>query len=90
MNSFLKISLKIFLNIGIWMFVFLFPYLFMDFDKPHPPILDNWLEMFLTVLFFYLNYFLLIKRYLFRQKYVLFASFNIIAIAFSLALEYPI
>lgn len=86
MNKFLKVSLHIFLNIGIWMFVLLFPYLFMDFNRPHPPILENWLEMLLAILFYYLNYFLLIKRYLFGQKYVLFASINFMAIVMSLVL----
>lgn len=86
MNNFLKISLQVFVNIGIWTFVLLFPYLFIDFTKPHPPILDNWLEMLLAILFYYLNYFLLIKQYLFRQKYVLFVSINLLAIVLSFVL----
>lgn len=79
-----EIILKVLLHIVVWIFVLLFPYFFMDFNNPHPPMFENWLEMSFVVLIFYTNYFLLIKRYLFNHKNLAFIVFNILLIAIAL------
>ena len=65
----------------------LFPYFFMDFNKPHPPMFDNWVEMMLVVVIFYLNYFLLIKRFLFNHKLFTFIGFNVLIFIITLFLS---
>lgn len=78
--------LKILLHLIVWLFIMLFPYLFMDFDQPHPPMFENWIQMIFVILIFYVNYFLLIKRYLFNHKFFQFIGFNLLIFAISLFL----
>lgn len=90
MKKYSKTILEIILHGVVWIFVMLFPYFFMDFDKPHPPMFDNWLEMLFVIVIFYLNYFLLIKRYLFNHKLFTFIGFNLIIFIVSLTLSFKL
>jgi hypothetical protein len=90
MKKYSKTILEIALHGVVWIFVMLFPYFFMDFDKPHPPMFDNWLEMLFVVIIFYLNYFLLIKRYLFNHKLFTFIGFNILIFIVALGLTFKL
>ncbi len=55
MKKYSKTIFEIILHGVVWIFVMLFPFLFMDFDKPHPPMFDNWMEMLLVMVIFVLN-----------------------------------
>jgi len=73
--------IKIIVHIIMWGSVIIFPFLFRDYDKPHPPLLHDWFEYLFVVAIFYINYFFLIKRYLFGHKYHLFIMSNILVVA---------
>ncbi|MCX6232694.1 MAG: histidine kinase [Bacteroidetes bacterium] len=81
------IPLKIFLNILVWASIILFPYLFSESDHHRPPLSDNLFELSLVIIFFYLNFFFLIKRYLFGHKYITFITINIVAILLFLVIR---
>jgi two-component system, LytTR family, sensor histidine kinase AlgZ len=65
------------LHLSMWLFVFIFPLLFLDNDRPHPPIFNSSPEFILTIILFYINFSLLIKKILFKKKYILFGSINL-------------
>jgi two-component system, LytTR family, sensor histidine kinase AlgZ len=84
------------LHFGIWLFIFVFPILFVDYSRPHPPVFSNIFDFLLTFLLFYINYFILIKRFLFKRKYVAFLLSNVLIILllfvatyFYIELSYP-
>ncbi len=86
MKKYSKTIFEIILHGVVWIFVMLFPFLFMDFDKPHPPMFDNWMEMLLVMVIFYLNYFLLIKRYLFNHRLYTFIGWNLLIFVLAIVL----
>lgn len=56
----------------------------MDFDRPHPPMFQNWLEMSFVIFIFYINYFILIKKFLFNHKNVVFIGLNVLVVTTAL------
>jgi len=80
--------LKIILNVLVWASIILIPYLFVEPGQIKPPIDDNLLDILFVMAFFYFNYFLLIKRFLFRQKYLGFISINAFLIIVSLFIRF--
>lgn len=84
--------IKIIVHLVMWGSVIIFPFLFRDYDKPHPPIFHDWFEYLFVIAIFYINYFVLIKRFLFRHKYHLFIISNlmVVAIATIISIEYDL
>jgi two-component system, LytTR family, sensor histidine kinase AlgZ len=77
MNKIIKKGPVLLLHLGMWLFIFIFPILFVDPNEPHPPLLENIPGFLLTIVLFYVNYFFLIKRYLFKRKYLAFCLANL-------------
>ncbi len=70
------------LHLLIWMVIFLFPYLQFPGQKIDPVQVFHrtWLPLLRFAFIFYLNYFLLTRKILFRKKYLLFFLTNAILI----------
>lgn len=77
------------LHLLVWGFWFAAPIFFL-FNNPHkggPPVSDffffaMWTSMFFSVGLFYLNYFVLIDRFLFNKKLIWFLTINFLLILF--------
>ncbi len=76
------------IHISLWIFIFIFPVVFIDYSRSHPPILNNLFEYILTIGLFYINFLVLIKRYLFKRKYVVFTLINLLLILVLFAANY--
>jgi two-component system, LytTR family, sensor histidine kinase AlgZ len=78
------------LHISLWLFVYIFPLLFIDETRPHPPVHNIFPEFVLSLILFYLNFFLLIKNLLFKKKYLLFGILNLAIILLFLGFDFVI
>lgn len=85
----LKFS-NILLHISLWIFVLIFPILFNESDKPHPPLNENITDLFFAIIIFYLNYFFFIRNFLFRKNFLIFLILNILIITAFIAVNYII
>jgi two-component sensor histidine kinase len=81
MNQRPRLVVKIIINVIIWVLIILFPYLFTESDRPKPPLIDKLIDLSFVMVYFYFNYFVLIKQYLFTRKYVIFISTNLFLLA---------
>jgi two-component system, LytTR family, sensor histidine kinase AlgZ len=88
MNKTIKNIPVLMLHLSMWLFVFIFPLLFVDNSRPHPPVLNVFPEFALSILLFYLNYFFLIKKILFKKKYLLFGAINLSILLLFLGLDF--
>jgi two-component system, LytTR family, sensor histidine kinase AlgZ len=71
-----KVSVVL-LHLSLWLFIFIFPIIFIDPNEPHPPLLENISGFILTMVLFYVNYLFLIKYQLFKRKYFTFSLINL-------------
>ncbi|MEI6851760.1 MAG: histidine kinase [Bacteroidota bacterium] len=76
------------LHLSMWIFVYIFPLLFVDNSRPHPPMVNVLPEFVLSMVLFYLNYFLLIKQLLFKKKYLLFSAISFAILLLFLGCDY--
>jgi hypothetical protein len=74
---------KLFLNIALhllgWGILFFLPYLFMPADAPrtYNTYVNNGVPLLFAAILFYINYFYLIDRFLFKQKILIFLLLNV-------------
>jgi sensor histidine kinase YesM len=76
------------LHLSLWLFVFIFPVLFVDTDRPHPPIFNGFPEFVLTIVLFYFNFLFLIKRILFKKKFLVFVAINLAILTLMVGLNF--
>jgi hypothetical protein len=79
-----KILLKIIAHVLVWLVVFAVPFLLAPKDDFKFDIFPRTLEspLLFAVIIFYINYFLLIDRFLLKKKYLYFYILNILLILF--------
>jgi len=82
-------TIGIFSHLLVWITLFCLPYLLsygqeqeLDRVKAH-----FWIPLFFSTIIFYLNYFLLVDRFLFPKKMIQFIGINVVMIAFFLFLK---
>jgi two-component system, LytTR family, sensor histidine kinase AlgZ len=78
------------LHFSMWIFVFIFPLLFVDNSRPHPPVVNVFPEFILSIFLFYLNYFFLIKKLLFKKRYLLFGAINLAILLLFLGCDFAL
>lgn len=62
----------------VWMMLFAFPYFFSSDQSFMREVMEHsWVPLLTYMLIFYINYFLLISRFLFTRKWVLFVILNL-------------
>jgi sensor histidine kinase YesM len=79
-----KLLSKILIHLFVWTVLLSMPYLLsMGSDTPNFEriIKYNWLPLFLFAIVFYVNYLILIDRYLFQKKIILFLLYNALLFA---------
>jgi len=76
MNKIIRKAPIILLHLCVWLFIFLFPILFVNSERHHPPVFSSFPEYLLAIFLFYLNFSFLIKNLLFKKKYLLFGLVN--------------
>lgn len=74
---------QIAVHILVWAFLFAAPILFSMRDPMEKVSVHflAWIPMSFSVMLFYLNYFVLVERYLFRRRLLLYFGINMVAIA---------
>lgn len=76
-----KKNLTVILHIALWLLVFLWPLLSLnDSSQLDRIIVRNWLPTVCMVILFYINYFVLIDRFFFEKRKIIFAVINLILI----------
>ncbi|MCE7992485.1 MAG: histidine kinase [Roseivirga sp.] len=76
-----KNGLTVFMHVGFWSLVFLWPLLSLDDNVQRQHIVNrNWLSTLSLFAVFYINYFILVNQYFFKSKKVLFYFLNIVLI----------
>lgn len=76
-----KNILTVFIHIGFWCLVFLWPLLSLDDISNTQYIINrNWLSTCSLVIVFYINYFILVDQYFFNNKKALFYVINLVLI----------
>jgi len=76
-----KNAIQIALHLLVWGFWFAAPVLFQGYENQHEytaHLLRMWIPMLLSVVLFYLNYFLLVGHYLFHQRVWTFLIINLV------------
>ncbi|MGI6073810.1 MAG: sensor histidine kinase [Fermentimonas sp.] len=78
----LKSWSNILLHMLLWGVIFILPYFFMSSEQlfTWKPFIRSIPEMLGFMLLFYINYFVLVDKYLYKNRFVEFAIFNIILI----------
>jgi hypothetical protein len=77
-----KITLTVFMHLGFWCLVFLWPLLSLDnFSNSQYIINRNWLSTASLVVVFYINYILLVDHYFLNNKKKQFYLINLILVA---------
>lgn len=76
-----KNILTVFMHVGFWSLVFLWPLLSLE-ELSHVQYVvnRNWLATFSLLIIFYINYFVLVDQYFFKNKKVLFYGINLLLI----------
>lgn len=71
------------LHIAVWLVLFTFPYLLsIDNRSMLPKVIEhNWIPLMFYAFIFYINYFYIIEKFLFKKKNILFFIANIVLIA---------
>ena len=82
-------NIRVLSHLLVWLVLFSMPYLFsygqsQDLNRV---IAHFWIPLILSVLSFYLNYFLLIDKYLFPKKTLWFVGINLLLIGFFILLK---
>jgi two-component sensor histidine kinase len=74
--------LQVALHLLVWGILFAFPLIFTSGESPRSTIIyiKNWLPLFFSAIIFYINYFYLIDRFLFRNQVLPFILLNILII----------
>jgi len=74
---------QVIIHLTIWALILLFPYLSSSGIKGPGPVIDlrhAWYPVFQAALLFYLNYFVLVDRFLVRRKYVAYLGLNLLLV----------
>ena len=77
---FIEIILPVFLHLGIWVFIFSSPLLFSEKISMQYISLRYWIPTLFALFLFYLNFFQLLPKLLFKKKWISFFLINFILI----------
>jgi sensor histidine kinase YesM len=77
------------IHIMVWVFWFVVPFLFSHglFKEPLFVLPHLWVNMLLSIMLFYLNYLLLIERFLFNHRIAEFVIINIVLVLLSIIIS---
>lgn len=76
-----KTILTVFMHVGFWGLVFLWPLLSLEeLSRAQYVVNRNWLATFSLLIVFYINYFVLVDQYFFKNRKVLFYGINLLLI----------